>query len=46
VIHFVSSTAYWLELLLSPEKLEALREECDELLAIFVTIMKRSRNSP
>jgi hypothetical protein len=48
VIHFVSSkrTAYWLELLLeggivSPEKLAALRQECDELIAIFVTIVRR-----
>jgi four helix bundle protein len=50
VIHFreLEETAYWLELLLeggivSPEKLAALRHECDELIAIFVTILKRSK---
>jgi hypothetical protein len=26
-----------------PEKLEELRRECDELIAIFVTISKRSK---
>ena len=41
-------TAYWLELLLEagivpPEKLGELRKECDELIAIFVTILKRSK---
>ena len=45
----LEETAYWLELLVdgkivSPEKLAALRQECDELLAIFVTIIKRSKN--
>jgi len=45
----LEETAYWLELLVdgkiaSPEKLAALRHECDELLAIFVTIIKRSKN--
>ena len=45
----LEETAYWLELLLeggivSPEKLAALRQECDELIAIFVTILKRSRD--
>src|SRR6266699_2089773 len=35
--------AYWLELLVdgkvvAPERLSALRQECDELIAIFVTI--------
>jgi four helix bundle protein len=44
-------TAYWLELLVdsgitSAAKLAALRQECDELIAIFVTIIKRSRQSP
>ena len=44
----LEETAYWLELLLeagivSPEKLEELRRECDELIAIFVTILKRSK---
>jgi hypothetical protein len=27
----------------SQEKLAALRQECDELIAIFVTILKRSK---
>jgi four helix bundle protein len=41
-------TAYWLELLVDgkivpPERLAALRQECDELIAIFVTILKRSK---
>jgi len=41
-------TAYWLELLfdggiVSAEKLVVLRKECDELIAIFVTIVKRSK---
>jgi four helix bundle protein len=44
----LEETAYWLELLLEagivpPEKLEELRKECDELIAIFVTILKRSK---
>ena len=46
----LEETAYWLELLVdgkivSPEKLVALRHECDELLAIFVTIIKRSKGN-
>jgi four helix bundle protein len=45
----LDETAYWLELLcesgiLSPKKLSALRKECDELLAIFTTISKRSKS--
>src|SRR6266404_4848333 len=44
----LEETAYWLELLVdgnivAPEKLLALRQECDELTAIFVTILKRSK---
>jgi four helix bundle protein len=44
----LEETAYWLELLVdgkmvSPEKLSAVRQECDELIAIFVTILKRSK---
>jgi four helix bundle protein len=44
----LEETAYWLELLLeagivSSERLAALRQECDELIAIFVTILKRSK---
>jgi four helix bundle protein len=43
-----SQTAYWLELLVDakivpPRKLEPLRRECDELTAIFVTIIKRAK---
>jgi hypothetical protein len=45
-----NQTAYWLELLVdakivSTEKLQPLRAECDELTAIFVTILKRSKES-
>jgi four helix bundle protein len=44
----LEETAYWLELLaagkiVQPGKLSALRQECDELIAIFVTILKRSK---
>jgi four helix bundle protein len=44
----LEETAYWLELLLeggivSPERLASLRQECDELIAIFVTIVRRSK---
>lgn len=44
----LEETAYWLELLVDgkivpPELLAALRQECDELIAIFVTIPKRSK---
>ena len=46
----IEETAYWLELLVdsglvSTEKLQPLRDECDELTAIFVTILKRSKQS-
>jgi four helix bundle protein len=46
----LEETAYWLQLLVdgkivSPEKLSALRQECNELIAIFVTILKRSKES-
>jgi len=46
----IEETAYWLELLVEAEivsakKLEALRKEADELTAIFVTILKRSKSS-
>ena len=46
----LEETAYWLELLVDgkaipAEKLAAIRRECDELLAIFVTIFKRSKNT-
>ena len=44
----IEETAYWLELLVeakivSAEKLAPLRQEIDELAAIFVTIIKRSK---
>jgi four helix bundle protein len=44
----IEETAYWLELLveagiISAEKLAPLRQEIDELAAIFVTIIKRSK---
>jgi four helix bundle protein len=44
----LEETAYWLELLaeadiVEPAKLSALRQECDELIAIFVTILKRAK---
>lgn len=44
----IEETAYWLELLVEAgivraEKLAPLRQEIDELTAIFVTIVKRSK---
>ncbi len=44
----LKETAYWLELLVdgeivSAEKMMPLLAECDELIAIFVTIVRRSR---
>src|SRR4029453_9965104 len=46
-----NQTAYWLELLVDGkivalEKLSNLRQECSELTAIFVTILKRSKEGP
>jgi four helix bundle protein len=46
----LEETAYWLELLvdgkmIEPERLAVIRRECDELLAIFVTILKRSKDT-
>jgi four helix bundle protein len=46
----LEETGYWLELLVDAnivpaEKLSALRQECDELIAIFVTILKRSKET-
>ena len=45
----LEETAYWLELLVdgkivSPETVATLRRECAELIAIFVTILKRSKD--
>lgn len=44
----LEETSYWLELLVegtvvAGDKLWALRKECDELTAIFVTILKRAK---
>ena len=44
----LEETAYWFELLVdgkivSSETLSAFRENCDELIAIFATILKRSK---
>lgn len=44
----LDETAYWLELLaesgiVAPPKLAALRDECDQLLAIFTTISKNAK---
>lgn len=44
----IEETAYWLELLsesgiVETDKLSPLRHEIDELTAIFVTILKRSK---
>ena len=46
----LEESAYWLELLeesriVSAETLAPLRQECEELTAIFVTILKRSKTS-
>ena len=46
----IEESAYWLELLVESdvvnvEKLAPLREECEELTAIFVTILKRAKTS-
>jgi len=45
-----SQSVYWLELLVesgivSAEKLAPLPQECEELIAIFVTILKRAKIS-
>jgi four helix bundle protein len=47
----LEETAYWLELLVDTgaipaKKLASLQRECDELTAIFVTILKRSKQVP
>ena len=46
----IEETAYWLELLVEAEiipaaKTQPVRRECDELIAIFVTILKRSKQA-
>jgi four helix bundle protein len=46
----LEETAYWLELLVDgkniapKDKLSAVQQECDELIAIFVTILKSSKD--
>ena len=47
----LDETAYWLELLVDSgivpaERLAPLRDECEQLLAIFTTISKKSKSSP
>ena len=47
----IEETGYWLELLVRADvvpshKLAALRQEGDELTAIFVTIIKQSKAAP
>ena len=46
----IEETAYWLELLVDAnivpaEKLAPLRQECDELTAIFVSVIKSTRRN-
>src|SRR5213595_294368 len=46
----IEETAYWLELLVEAKivpdtKLQPLRQECDKLTAIFVTILERSKQN-
>ena len=46
----IEETAYWLELLAESQittiaRLESVRQECNELLAIFVAILKRSKET-
>jgi len=46
----IEETGYWLELLIesglaNPEQLQPLREECGELTAIFVTVLKRAKGN-
>src|SRR5262245_38771495 len=46
----IEETVYWLELLVDAEivpavKTQPVRRECDELIAIFVTILKRSKQA-
>lgn len=46
----LEETAYWLELLVDgkivpSDKFSGVRQECNELIAIFVTILKRSKET-
>jgi four helix bundle protein len=47
----IEETAYWLELLVAADiasfdDLSSLRQECDELTAVFVSIIKQSKAAP
>ena len=47
----IEETAYWLELLVAADiasfdDLSSLRQECDELTAIFVSIITQSKAAP
>ena len=47
----IEETAYWLELLVAADiasfdELAVLHEECDQLTAIFVSIIKQSKAAP
>lgn len=47
----LDETAYWLDLLVESEtvsgpRLEALRDECNQLLAIFTAIAKKTKAHP
>ena len=47
----LDESAYWLELLadtgiVPPGKLTSLRDECDQLLAIFTAIAKKAKSNP
>jgi four helix bundle protein len=47
----LEETAYWLELLVDGkvvpnDRLSAVRQECGELVAIFVTILRSSKGGP
>ena len=47
----IEETAYWLELLVAADiasfdELGVLPEECDQLTAIFVSIIKQSKAAP
>ena len=47
----IDETAYWLELLVDAEiipapRLAALKDECNQLLAILTTISKRAKQNP
>jgi four helix bundle protein len=42
----LDETAYWLELLVEAKIVKSGRLECNQLLAIFTTISKRSKQTP